>query len=132
MRIWSRALAAGITVPSMCVRLLFVRSIVLLKFLVQYASDSRTSLRDLQPSVEDRKQPWAVAYGPTGPWQWGRYEACDDSFGECLQSLQPPSHPRSIVITRPVKDPAYGMSAERQQVFREVFFYIKLRLTTLL
>ncbi len=82
---------------------------------MQYTTDARKCLRELQPSTDDRDNPWPVAHGRNGPWQWGRHEAADGKFAGCLQNLTPPAHPSTCVVLRPVKDPAYALSPERVQ-----------------
>ena len=77
-----------------------------------YTSDARLCLRELQPSIDNRRSPWPTASTSVGPWQWGRHEAFDETFPNCLQQLTPPSHPASVVISRPIADPFFKGSAD--------------------
>ena len=80
-----------------------------------YASDSRLCLRDLQPSVDDRKQPWEVVDTVRGAWQWGRHEAYEQAFADNMANLFPPNHPESCVVQRPLADPTLSDSAEHAE-----------------
>lgn len=75
---------------------------------LQYTNDNRFCLRELQPKTEDRESPWPVVQTPSGPWQWGRHEAHDENFPNNVKNLTPPSHPATVVVTRPIADSSYS------------------------
>lgn len=91
----------------------FYRSLV-------YTSDARLCLHELQPSTDNRRQPWAMASTSVGPWQWARHEAFEDSFPTHLQQLTPPSHPSSVVISRAIADPYFKGSTDYAEELRLV------------
>ena len=66
---------------------------------LEYTTNCKLCLRDLQPSIANRQRPW-----PT----WGRHEATTEGFALQLQSLSPPAYAKSVVITRRAPGAAAG------------------------
>ncbi|KAL1524752.1 hypothetical protein AB1Y20_019635 [Prymnesium parvum] len=58
---------------------------------LEYTSNALLSLHALQPSPDDRREPWP---------RWSRHEAMEDDFVSYLQEYEPPPHECSLVIIR--------------------------------